>query len=215
MEASDLILTDAAAEKEADDLLLALTDLAYSSPNPLEVKDSTRKFRSRFFFKLSKSFASEIKQQKQNVKRKKLVPVDIDLKLRLKDYKKDIPQEVKRNMLNVREFFLTQIGPLTLAGGAGAGQAKEIVQRMLNTAVDGTQFDKFERMSHEAVNLRMARFIAKYYGLEKSAVDKLLTSIAPKTQTIVPIPMPAPQPYESRNAKKSHTQKDSKSTDNQ
>lgn len=205
MVASDLVLTDTKAEDAHDELLASLTDLAYAIPNDpdiLNVRDiGSKSKRSRFFFRLSDSIAADVKKRRNRLKPKKRVHVDDEISARLATYTAEAPAALVDNIDKVREFFLKQIGPRTLAGGAGVSQARDIVQRMLGTEIDGTQFVKFERMSHTAVSILMAKFIAKYYGLPVSVIDRLLTSIEPRP-LVTPQQAPAAvEPYKSRHGK--------------
>ncbi len=213
--APDLILTDAEGEAQADELLAALSDLAYATPTTHQ-PEIVRKHKSRFFFHLSSSLADDVQRRRKKVKPKVMVHIDQEIEKRLKDYKAEIPEPLAANILAVREFFLTRIGPRSMASGAGSTQAKQVVQRLLNTEIDSTQFDKFERMSHEAVNLVMAKFIARYYGLPKKDAVTLLASLQPRQPMYAPIPaQPPATPYESRHAKgrKENAQRENKDTD--
>jgi hypothetical protein len=203
--ASSLILTDKAGEDRADDLLAALSEMAYATtPRKDVVIKKEKRFKSRFFFVLSDSIADEVEKSKKKVVKKELDHIDDEVETRLKELRRKMPKELEANIKAVREFFLTEIGPRTLAGGAGSVQAKEVVQRLLGTPVDGTQFAKFERMSHEAVNIRMAKFIARYYKLPQRDCQKLLESIMPRP---VMFPIPNAQDHHERPR---HTKKDKK-----
>lgn len=190
-------------EEGADDLLSSLTTLAYEKARPVAKTD--RKFKSRFFFRIQ-SLGDELKIKAEKFKPRKLDHVDAEINKRLTSYKKEAPKKVERGIEAVREFFLKEIGPKTLAGLAGSTQARDIVQRLLGTAVDETQFNKFERMSHEAVNIKMAQFLARYYGLPRSEAERLLLSIQPKPYLMMPLDRGQD---EQRNTKESKKQKTS------
>ncbi len=198
--AEDLILTDTVGEEAADELLAALSDLAYSTP--VTKTPTKRKHTSRFFFRISRAVAVDVEAHKKRLVPKVMEHIDAEVEKRLKTYKKEVPPTIATNIEVVREFFLNVIGPRSLASSAGSSQAREIVQRMLNTEVDSTQFDKFERMSHEAVNIIMAKFVAQYYGLPIKAARRILASIQPRTPMSMPMPLQqATSPYESRHSK--------------
>lgn len=207
--ASSLILTDKEGEDQQDDILAALSEMAYATTpkrDRLIVVDEKKRHKSRFFFVLSDSIAKEVQKAKKKVAKKELDHIDTEVEARLKQLKKVMPKELEANIKEVREFFLTEIGPRTLAGGAGSVQARAVVQRLLGSEIDGTQFAKFERMSHEAVNIRMAKFIARYYGLPQSVCTKLLESVMPRP---VMFPMPPPQAQnEERRRPKKHKKED-------
>ncbi len=195
MEAKALILTDPVAESAADELLASLSDIAYAAPRKERPVETKSKYKSRFFFKINKSLTVSIQDRARKFVPKSRVHIDDEVSKRLRAYKKELPTQLGANINAIREFFLTTIGPRSLAGGAGAIQAREVVQRMLKTEVDSTQFDKFERMSHVAVNIVMAKFVAKYYGLPVSAATKILADIAPNRPQTVVVPNEA---YEAK-----------------
>lgn len=206
--ASNLILTDQAQEDAADELLAALSDLAYPrEKDELVIVDSQpSKFKSKFFFKPTKSLTEEVDKRKDSFKKKKLVHVDDLVTKRLKDYKKTMPDELEGNIEAVREFFLKVIGPKALAGSAGISQARDIVQRLLGSEVDSTQFVQFDRMSREAISILMANFIAEYYELPRKHAQRLVDSIKPKR----PVTIPLPPSYESRHEKARKHREESK-----
>lgn len=195
MDEGILVPTSVKEGEASDELLAALSDLAYSNA-PQQVPEKT-KHASKFFFKLGQSLDMSVKQRAKKFVPKKMEHIDDVVVKRLKDYKEELPPQLTGNISTVREFFLTELGPLTLAGGAGTIQAREVAQRLLNTEIDAGQFDKFERMSRIAANMRMARFIAEYYKLPRSAALKILEELAPRPPASIPIPTP----YESRHAK--------------
>lgn len=202
MSAADLILTDKEGEDQADDMLAALSEIAYATPQHREAAPKKKRFKSRFFFVLSASIVDEAKSRAHKVKPKQVEYVDAEIDTRVKTLRKDMPKDLEARIETVREFFLREIGPRTLAGGAGSVQARSVVEKLLNTQVDGTQFAKFERMSHEAVNIRMAKFIAKFYGLPRRDVARLLTSIEARPQQPIMIPIPNGAPSDNRRPKK-------------
>lgn len=203
----DLILTDTEGEEAADNLLAALSDLAYATPvsNPTELK----KHRSRFFFTLGSSTEEEVKEKASKFKPKELVHIDAEIERRLKTYKAEVPDELAANIAVVRDFFLSKVSPKSLATGAGASQAREIVQRMIGSDIDSSQFDKFERMSAAAVNLSMARFIVNYYRLPKSYVTKVLDAITPRPPSTITFESPK-EPRHVRQKKDTEGSKEGK-----
>jgi hypothetical protein len=174
----------------SDDFISALSTVAYAGAPELDIVDDVRRSRSRFFFKVTPSLSQHVKQRAVKLKPKKLQHVDQVITDRAKTYKREIPDQLSTNMERVREFFLKVLGPKTLAGAPGSQQARQVVQRLLNTEVDGQAFVKFDRMSETAVSLVMARFVADYYNLPKSAVQTLLDSITPRAPMVVPMPYP-------------------------
>lgn len=189
-EANKLVPVSDEELEVADSLLASLTDIAYSTEPAKPEGPERPKRRSRFFFRLSSSFTDEVAARKKAFVPKRLDHVDSEVDKRLKAYKRDIPPELALNIDGVREFFLTQIAPFTLATGAGSTQAREVVKRLVGSDIDGTQFEKFERMTALAVDIKMARYIAKSLGLKKAEANSILASIQPRQPQIVPIGIP-------------------------
>jgi hypothetical protein len=212
MEESPILSTQ--VESDAmDEFNEALSDLAYANP-VIKHTPPKKKHSSRFFFTQDVSVSETIKTRAKKFKPKKMIHVDNEVESRLKLYKTQAPKQVSANMEKVREFFLTVVGPRSLAGNGGATQAKEVVQRMLNTEIGGEIFDKFDRMSQVAANMVMAKFIAKYYNLPATYAQKLVESIQPKQANIIPIPNPLADPnYEPRHLRNKKAAEDNKKKD--
>lgn len=187
-------------EMAAEDALLAsLTDIAYSTVAPKPTKQ-TKVRKSRFFFRLSKSFADELEAKKQEFVPKQLQHVDAEVEKRLKSYKQQVPAELAHNIDRVREFFLQEIAPVTMAAGAGANQALEVVRRLVKSDIDGTQFEKFERMMALAVDIKMARFVARELGMTKKEAEGILQAMKPRLPQIIPVGVPNDRQKEASKA---------------
>lgn len=201
--AEDLILTQPDKEEEADSLLASLSTLAFAAaPEKPKAEKPTlkgkpvRDFKSRFFFTIEPSFAAEIRVKKKQFKPKALDHIDAEVEERLVGYKEELPADLKANIELVREFFLTELAPLTLAGTAGTSQAREVIQRLLGVATDNTAFDRYERMMRVASNIQTARFIARFMGLPRSYVPQLMATLEPRAPVTFAIP-PGQAPAES------------------
>jgi hypothetical protein len=147
---------------------------------PKKKKKTTKSRRSRFFYRPTQSFDESLNATKKVVAPHALSLITEEVEIRKSAYSDELPVALQSNIERVREFFLNDLGPLTLAVQAGTSQAREVVQRTLNAEVDNTQFAQFERMVATGSQLLMARYIAKYLGLPRSAVDSLINSITPK-----------------------------------
>ena len=186
MEKESLLLTDVKAEEEADDLMASLTNIAYATPKEfqpeVQQQPSTGKHRSRFFFRPTRSFTASMEQSKKSQERddSAVTVLDKEVEARRKTYSKELPKALNSNIAQVREFFLKEIAPLTLAAQAGTAQAREVAQRVLSTEIDNTGFLQFERMVSRASTIKMARFIAAYLKLPLRTVEELLEIVKPQ-----------------------------------
>jgi hypothetical protein len=122
---------------------------------------------------------------------------------RLRVYKRQIPNELSNNIDAVREFFLTEIAPFTMSVSAGSSQALEVVRRLLGSDIDGTQFEKFEKMTALAVNIKMARFVSRALGMTKKEADEILALMTPRQPTVIPIGVPnETRPHQAAKTRK-------------
>jgi hypothetical protein len=105
-------------------------------------------------------------------------------------YSTELPPELDANLAVVREFWLKEIAPLTLAAQAGADHARSVVTTSLGADVDSTPFVQSQKMLMEAAKIKTAKFWLKYMGLDSEHLDSLLNSVAPKGPLYVPVPSP-------------------------
>lgn len=205
MAGEHLILTDEAAENEQDAMLSALTTIAYATPkSALDADDvptpkaQVKKKKvvpkgspskilylnpdkpSRFIFKIDPSFAQELTAAKKQMKPKRMTHTDKDTVARTKQYATELPPTLAANILSVREFFLSEIAPLTLGAVGGTSQAKDVAQRLLNTEVRNEPFAQFERMVDAAAQIKMAKYIAKYLKLPATYWKEIRDVLNPK-----------------------------------
>src|SRR6185437_11219069 len=162
-------------------LLAAITNLGTpldKKPKKQRSKDSWTKVgegrRSRFFYTPTTSFQEEVEHRKQIAEPKEIELVDQQVEERLKTYEEELPPKLDHNIIKVREFWLKEIAPLTLAAQSGSAQAQDVVQRTLNAPVDQMPFRKFQLMIEHATTIKMAQYIAKYLGIPTSKVRELL-----------------------------------------
>lgn len=159
------------AELDNDDSILSsLSNIAYSDKS-INVVNRTR--NSRFWFKIETT-KEIVKVQKEVMLKKALTNIDQEVESRLVGYRKELSPELKTNIEKVREFFLTEVAPLTLASSAGSIQSQQVVQRLLDSDVDSQIFARFDNMVNRAATLKMANFVASYFGLEPSNVQSLI-----------------------------------------
>lgn len=131
---------------------------------------STR-YKSRFFFVLDETILARRKAQYAP---KVLEHVDSDAEKRLAKYKPKALPVMEANTKKVRAFFLKEIAPLLLTTSAGAKQAHDVVEKLIDAKVDTTLASNFDAMVIRAARMRLALFVAELFKLPKSAVEELL-----------------------------------------
>lgn len=157
-----------------DQLLSALSNLAYSvKETPDSGYDPSRKRTSRFWFKLETTDQFVVKRKK-SLAPKAVEHIDAEITDRLKTYEKELSPVLKDKINQVREFFLTEIAPLTLATSGGAIQSRAVAERMLDTEVDSAIFARFENMANRAATIKLGLFVLDYFGLPHSHFNELL-----------------------------------------
>lgn len=207
--AADIIGISKEEADSMDDTLSSISELAYSSPKEqLPPQLNTRSARSRFFFVPTESIDIAIKKRKKQFEKPKLHHVDDQIQRRLKKYKTEVPKKLKGNIDSVREFFLTEIAPRTVAMDAAIAQARGVVGGLLHTEVDATVFARFERMVNSAVDMKMASFVAKHFKLTHEDATKLLADLNFRPQHMSLFggaPPPPAQPAAPRKRGRSHS----------
>ena len=136
---------------------------------PVTVKP---RFRSRFFFR-------PLNQDDLEVHRHQSAPPKIEyadqtLTRQIKAVKVDLPKDMASNIDTVRDFFVRELAPLTLALDPGSTQARDILKAVVGTEMSPEPFYRFENMASKAVLIRMAHFLEDYLGLPEGTADSLL-----------------------------------------
>ena len=151
---------------------LSLQRLAYKSPDQKAQSKATGTVtrKSRFFFRLKE----EEPDLKKLMAPKPVVHVDDEVVKRVASYTKEVAPELKLNLEAVREFFLTEVAPLTLAASGGAIQATDVIQRMVDSEVDPAMRGRFEQMVNRAAVLRMGLFVTKYFKLPQEHLANVM-----------------------------------------
>lgn len=124
---------------------------------------------SRFFFTLDEP----IEERKKKFTPKKLTHVDHEVTERTRRYKSEVPPALRSKIEMIREFFLTEIAPITMAASGGTGQAKQVVERFLDDKVDTTLLAAFENMSLRAAKIKLSLFVLELFDLDKQFLDEL------------------------------------------
>lgn len=151
-------------ELAAEEALAAsLSRLAYSVPDK-------KNRRSRFWFKLDQPAAVPAETMKPKV----LEHIDSEIINRLAIYKGTSPAMFQGNIEAVREFFLNEVAPRTIAASGGTIQAAEVLKRLLDTEIDESTAQRFAQMVSRAATLTMGRFVASYFNLPEKYIDSVI-----------------------------------------
>jgi hypothetical protein len=160
---------------QEDALTKGLLNVAYSSVEP-RTRPKVSRFgtrSSRFWFQIE-TISEETARRKEQFKPKTLEHVDEAVTNRVKIFKKDIPQDLRNRIDQVREFFLKDVAPLTMASTGGALQARDVAERTLKTTVDSAIFSRFDNMVNRAATIKVARFVLAYFDLPEEFLPSLL-----------------------------------------
>lgn len=187
-----LLLSTKAEEDSKDDLLSALSNIAYAIPvdvipKPEPVAEPVKKKRNKFFYKPTRSFFEDVEDHKSITRKtvSTLEYVNKESEERAAAYREELPPALSKHIESVREFFLNEIDPLVLGVQGGTAQALDVVQKTLESAVDPMPFAQFERMVAHARLYKMASFIVKYMKLPKTMVDDLMYAVQPKKEVMI------------------------------
>ena len=175
---SDTLLTGKSqgALDQEDQLLTALTTLAYAD-KPVNNKART----SRFWFQVETT-SQMVEKKKKSLSRKPIEHIDAEVEARLLTYETELSPVLKDKITKVREFFLTEIAPLTFATAGGSLQSKAVAERMLETEVDPAIFNRFENMVNRAATIKLALFVLDYFGLPQSHFNSLIGNGRPDSE---------------------------------
>jgi hypothetical protein len=170
-------------QKSLDELLTVVArPVAAVRGSEPEVTPKSKR-RSRFFFKLPEDEMRELKA----LNAPKTVELDnAEFIAYAEALAVSLPPNVKLNLEKVRDFFIQEIAPLTLALSAGAEQAKAAIKVVTGSEVEPSTFQKFEKMAHLAVQLRMASFLEDYLALGAGSAVKLLPEPAHAPKPLAP-----------------------------
>lgn len=169
-----------------DDPLSALTRIATPIAETQALRETfgepiyDRTYQSRFFFRINPSIAEHIRllrAQEQLSKPSPSEPLNEHIEKRSKEFKQGIAPSLAKRIDKVREYFLEELSPLTMAAQAGSDQAKEVLQVALDSEVEPAVLQHFETMMRYGVQIKMARFIAKYLNLKEDDARVLLEKL--------------------------------------
>ncbi len=180
---TNVLIGKSTGEQDKEDSFQAsLQRLAYSTPKaPIPIRDG--KWTSRFFFRM------DVPPPDANLRdlmvAKKIDHIDAEIVARLDLYREEASGPIKTNLESVREFFLTEVAPLTLAASGGALQATDVIQRMVDSEVDPGIRGRFEQMVNRAAVLKMALFTLKYFNLPPEHLSQVMgIQVESETKTL-------------------------------
>jgi hypothetical protein len=175
---------------DEDMILTALSSIAKSDNKKIE-----KKYKSKFIYTPSASFLEDMEKIKEVIKPISLPIVDQEIENRSKKYKKECPSDLSKYIVQVREFFLKELSPKTLAGVSGIEQAKKVLEQLLESPIEDQPIKDFKLMLTEAARIKMAKYIGKYMKLSSSEIQRIINLTTPKREVYIPIP---PEPRETK-----------------
>lgn len=191
-------------EAQHDALLAGLTNVAYSTARtPITRPVRNSRERNPFFYFRTKSFSEDVEERKESIEPQAaaLEHIDAEVEERLKTYQKELQVALEKNIATIREFFLTEVDPLSLGIQGGTAQVVSLMGRIFPDGVDTEQFGQFVHMAKQARKIKMANFIARYMGLDAIEAERIADSLTPRKEVMVigPTPdermqQPGPQP---------------------
>lgn len=173
-----------------DMILTALSSIAKSDNKKIE-----KKYKSRFIYTPSASFLEDMEKIKEVIKPAVLPIVDQEIQTRSKRYKKECPNDLAKYIVQVREFFLKELSPKTLAGISGIEQAKKVLEQLLDSPIEDQPIKEFRLMLTEATRIKMAKYIGKYMKLSSSEIQRIINLATPRREVYIPI---SPEPKENK-----------------
>lgn len=198
----NVLVGDSDSEAKRKDEILAR--LASIATVPQE-KKKKRKYRSKFFFEVSPNILTIEKIQKAHKPYTPPTPINKEVEERTKQYEKELSPELNKNLAEVREFFLKELAPKTFATDGGLNQVLEIMGNVVGE-IEPNTLNQFQKLSLHAVNIRMCRFVAQYFGLSEKDTDALVNVLIGSNQT--PSFIPIPINSEDQNRRKDKLLKD-------
>jgi hypothetical protein len=181
-------VSDPADEARQDAVLSGLTNMAYSGgKKPITRPVKNRRESNPFFYYRTESFSEAVGIQKAAIKpqNEAMLHIDREVEDRLKTYEKELSDSLEKNIEAVREFFLTDIDPLSLGIQGGTAQVHSLMMRLLPDGIDTEQFTQFVHMAKQARKIKMANFIASYMGLDSSDAERIAESLTPKKEVMI------------------------------
>ena len=160
--------------KRQDKFLSQISRIAYvpekdkRKPSPVK---SDSKYKSRFFFHVDDK--DELSVIEASVKAKpKEEPINIEILKRSDQYAKELPASLRDAITQIREFFLKEIAPKSIALQGGLAQAKAVIEQQVGE-VDASEMSWAEKFAVHSSKLRVLRFIKELFELTNEEAEKV------------------------------------------
>lgn len=178
--------SDEAAEQQ-DKFLSRLSTIAYAKDSVVSKSNKASKYKSEFFFHVDEEDEIQIIKDKVYAKEAE-EPVNTELILRSEKYADELPAELKDKIERVREFFLCEIAPISIALQGGLSQAKTIIEQQVGE-IDASEMMLAERFAAQSSKIRVMRFISDMFGLTQEESEKLYDlTLQPKQPQLFMLP---------------------------
>ena len=159
--------------KRQDKFLSQISRIAYV-PNKKSVASpvkSDSKYKSRFFFHVDDKDELSVIEDSVHAKPKE-EPINIEILKRSDAYSKELPASLKSAITQIREFFLKEIAPKSIALQGGLAQAKAVIEQQVGE-VDASEMAWAEKFAVHSAKLRVLRFIKELFELTNEEAEKL------------------------------------------
>lgn len=176
--------------KQQDNVLSRISQIAYlpkDKQKKAQAVQSDSKYTSRFFFHVDDK--DELSIIEESVKAKpKEEPINIEILKRSDAYAKELPVSLKDAIVKIREFFLKEIAPKSIALQSGLVQAKAVIEHQVGE-IDASEIAWAEKFAAQSSKLRVLRFIKELFQLTDEEAEKVYElSCIPKQPNIIMMP---------------------------
>lgn len=155
-----------------DKFLSQIARIAYVPKGKVSnpVKSDT-KYKSRFFFHVDEKNELDVLEENLNKKIQE-DPINIEILKRSDLYAKELPTSLKSDIIKIREFFLKEIAPKSIALQGALAQAKSVIEQQVGE-IDSSEMMWAEKFAAHSAKLRVLRFIKSLFELTDSEAEKL------------------------------------------
>lgn len=161
-----------------------------SKENKVNPVKSDSKYKSRFFFKVTDVDEISIIESSVHAKSQE-EPINTEIVHRSDKYAKELPSELRSSITKIREFFLKEIAPKSIALQGGLAQAKSVIEHQVGE-VDAPEMIWAEKFAAHSAKLRVLRFIKELFDLTDDEAEKLYDmTCSPKQNNVIMLPSQA------------------------